>query len=160
LLSMRSVLLLILQAVLAFGAAPGTVGLVRLLKARLQGRRGAPLWQPYFDLAKLFRKEVVVSVRASWIFRATPYIVFAPTLVAALMVPLVLASLPMARAGALVVVVFLFILANFFLALAGLDPASAFGGMGASREMTIAALAEPTFALAVFGLGVGAGSTN
>jgi formate hydrogenlyase subunit 4 len=157
---MVSFLLESAQAILVLGASPGIVGLVSFLKARLQGRRGAPLWQPYLELSKLFRKEVVVSNRASWIFRATPYIVFSSTLVVALLVPLVTTSLPLDSAGDLVVVVYLFILANFFLALAGLDPASAFGGMGSSRGMTIAALAEPTFALAVFGLGVGAGSTN
>ncbi|MBI1950610.1 MAG: NADH-quinone oxidoreductase subunit H [Acidobacteria bacterium] len=149
-----------LQCLLTLSLAPGLIGLVRLLKARLQGRRGPPAWQPYRDLAKLLDKERVVSTQASWIFHATPHLVFASTLVVSLLVPLVAAPLPFDRAGDLIVVVYLLLLGTFFLALAGLDTASPFGGMGASREMTIAALAEPTIALAIFGMGAGAGSTN
>lgn len=149
-----------LQCLLTLTLAPGLIGLVRLLKARLQGRRGPPAWQPYRDLAKLLDKERVVSTQASWIFHATPHVVFASTLVVSLLVPLVAAPLPFDRAGDLIVVVYLLLLGTFFLALAGLDTASPFGGMGASREMTIAALAEPTIALAIFGMGAGAGSTN
>lgn len=157
---MIGVLLEALQALLTLAAAPAVVGLVRFIKARLQSRRGAAPWQPYRELAKLFRKEKVVSRNASWIFRAAPCVVFGSVLVIALLVPLVAAPLPLDQAGDLVAVAYLLLLGTFFLALAGLDPGSAFGGMGASRAMTIAALAEPTFALAIFGLGVGAGSTN
>jgi formate hydrogenlyase subunit 4 len=113
------------------------VGFIRWLKARLQNRRGAPPWQPYFELRKLFGKDVVMSNNASWLFRFAPYIVF----------------------GSNVAVTFI-MLGTFFLALAGLDPGTAFGGMGASREMTVAAIAEPTIALSIFGLALGAGSTN
>jgi formate hydrogenlyase subunit 4 len=149
-----------LQGFLTLTLAPGLVGLVRLLKARMQGRRGAGVLQPYRDLSKLLNKERVVSTRASWIFHAAPGILFASTLVAGLLVPLVAAPLPLDRVGDLVVVVYLLLLGTFFLALAGLDTASVFGGMGSSRAMTIAALAEPTIALAIFGMAVGAGSTN
>ncbi|HEU4401175.1 MAG TPA: NADH-quinone oxidoreductase subunit H [Candidatus Polarisedimenticolia bacterium] len=149
-----------LQVALTLLLAPGLVGLVRLLKARLQGRRGAPVRQPYRELVKLFGKERVVSRNASWIFHATPFVVLGTTLVVALLVPLLAAPLPLDGVGDLVVVAYLLLLGTFFLALAGLDPGSAFGGMGASREMTIAALAEPTLALAIFALAVGAGSTN
>ncbi len=148
------------QAALALLLAPGLVGLVRWLKARLQNRRGAPVWQPYWELAKLFRKEVVVSSNASWLFRAAPFIVFTSTVAVALLVPLLLVPTPFDSVGDLVVVVYLLLLGTFFLALAGLDPGSAFGGMGASREMTVAALAEPTVALAIFALALSAGSTN
>ena len=148
------------QAALALLLAPGLVGLVRWLKARLQNRRGAPVWQPYWELAKLFRKEVVVSSNASWLFRAAPFIVFTSTVAVALLVPLLLVPTPFDSVGDLVVVVYLLLLGTFFLALAGLDPGSAFGGMGASREMTVAALAEPTLALAIFALALSAGSTN
>jgi formate hydrogenlyase subunit 4 len=133
------------QAALALGLAPGVVGLIRWMKARLQNRRGAPVWQPYWELAKLFQKEVVVSNNASWLFHAAPV----------LAVPL-----PFDGIGDLLVVVYLLLLGTFFLSLAGLDPGSPFGGMGASREMTVAALAEPTVALAIFALALGAGSTN
>ncbi len=157
---MTGYLLEIGQAVLALALAPGLVGLIRWEKARLQGRRGAPPWQPYYDLRKLFGKEVVVSRNASWLFRFAPYLIFASTLGVTFLVPLVAAPLPFDAAGDLLVVVYLLLLGTFFLALAGLDPGTAFGGMGASREMTVAAVAEPTIALAIFGLAVGAGSTN
>jgi formate hydrogenlyase subunit 4 len=148
------------QAVLALAGAPLLVGFVRWLKARLQNRRGAPPWQPYFELGKLFGKEVVISRNASWLFRCAPYIVFASVVAVTLVVPLLAASSPFDAVGDLLVVVYLLLLGTFFLALAGLDPGTAFGGMGASREMTVAAIAEPTMAVAIFSLAVGAGSTN
>jgi len=149
-----------LQGLLTLALAPGLIGFVRLLKARMQGRRGPGILQAYRDLAKLLGKERLVSTQASWIFRSAPGILFASTLTAGLLVPLVAAPLPLDRVGDLVVVVYLLLLGTFSLALAGLDTASPFGGMGSSRAMTIAALAEPTIALAIFGMAVGAGSTN
>lgn len=148
------------QGLLALLIAPGLVGVVRWIKARLQNRRGAPPWQPYFELRKLFQKEVVISNNASWLFRFTPYIVFGSALVVILVVPLIAAPLPLGEIGDLLVVVYLLLLGTFFLALAGLDPGTAFGGMGASREMTVAAIAEPAIALAIFTLAISAGSTN
>lgn len=157
---MKGYLLEIGQALMALALAPGLVGFVRWWKARLQGRRGAPPWLVYYDLRKLFGKEVVVSNNASWIFRFTPYLVFSSTLAVTFLIPLVAAPLPFDQIGDLLLVVYLLLLGTFFLALAGLDPGTAFGGMGASREMTIAAIAEPTIALSIFGLALGAGSTN
>ncbi len=157
---MTGYILEIAQALLALLIAPGLVGFVRWVKARLQNRRGAPPWLPYFELAKLFGKEVVMSNNASWLFRFAPYIVFASALAVTFLVPLLAAPLPFDNVGDLLVVVYLLLLGTFFLALAGLDPGTAFGGMGASREMTVAAIAEPTIALAIFGLALGAGSTN
>ena len=148
------------QAVLALALAPGLVGLIRWMKARLQNRQGAPVWQPYFELRKLFGKEVIVSSNTSWIFRATPFIAFASALAVTLLLPLLAVPLPLDRMGDLIVVAYLLLLGTFFLALAGLDPGSAFGGMGSSREITVGALAEPTMALAVFALALRAGSTN
>ena len=150
----------IAQTVLALLLAPGLVGLIRWLKARLQNRRGAPVWQPYLELRKLFAKEVVVSSNASWLFRAAPFVVFASTVAVAFLVPVLAVPSPFDPVGDLLVVVYLLLLGTFFLALAGLDPGSAFGGMGSSREMTVAALSEPTVALAIFALALGAGSTN
>src|SRR5438067_4078097 len=152
--------LALLQGLLVLALAPGVVGLVRWLKARLQNRRGAPAWQPYFELSKLFGKEVVMSNNASWLFRFAPYIVFASAVAVTLLVPLIAAPLPFDGVGDLLVVVYILLLGTFFLALAGLDPGTAFGGMGSSRAMTVAALAEPTVALAIFALALGAGSTN
>ncbi|MCL4504405.1 MAG: NADH-quinone oxidoreductase subunit H [Chloroflexi bacterium] len=150
----------IAQVILALLLAPGLAGFVRWLKARLQNRRGAPPWQPYFELRKLFGKEVVMSNNASWLFRIAPYIIFASTITVTLLVPMIVAPLALDGMGDLLMVVYLLLLGTFFLALAGLDPGTAFGGMGASREMTVAAIAEPTIALAIFGLALSAGSTN
>ena len=157
---MTGALVNVAESALALLLAPGLVGTIRWLKARLQNRRGAPAWQPYLELRKLFAKEVVVSRNASWLFRAAPFVVFAATLAVTFLVPFLAVPLPFDVVGDLLVVVYLLLLATFVLALAGLDPGSAFGGMGASREMTVAALAEPTLALAIFALALGAGSTN
>jgi formate hydrogenlyase subunit 4 len=148
------------QTSLALLLAPGLVGLIRWMKARLQSRRGAPPWQPYRELRKLFQKEVVVSRNASWLFRAAPFVVFSAAVATAALVPVLVAPSAFDTWGDLVVLVYLLLLGTFVLALAGLDPGSAFGGMGASREVTVAALAEPTVGLAVFALALGAGSTN
>jgi formate hydrogenlyase subunit 4 len=157
---MQGYLLEIGQTLIALAIAPGLVGFVRWWKARLQGRKGAAPWLVYYDLRKLFSKEVVMSKNASWIFRFTPYLLFSTTVAVTFLIPMVAAPLPFDRIGDLLLVVYLLLLGTFFLALAGLDPGTAFGGMGASREMTIAAIAEPTIALSIFGLAVGAGSTN
>jgi len=157
---MSGYILEVLQSILAIILAPGLVGLVRWFKARLQNRRGAPPWQPYFELVKLFGKEMVVSTNASWIFHAAPYLVFASAISVTLLIPLIAVPLPFDSIGDLILVVYLLLVGTFFLSLAGLDPGTAFGGMGASREMTVAAIAEPTIAVAIFGLAIGAGSTN
>lgn len=157
---MTGYLLNISQGFLALLLAPGLVGFVRWLKARLQNRRGAAPWMPYFELRKLFGKEVIVSVRASWLFRSAPYLIFASTAAVTLLIPLISVPLPFDPAGDLLLVVYLLLIGTFFLSLAGLDPGTAFGGMGASREMTVAAIAEPTLAVAIFGLAISAGSTN
>ena len=157
---MTGYLLEALQLALTLALAPGLVGLVRWLKARLQNRRGAPPWQPYFELRKLFGKEVVMSRNASWLFRFAPYLIFASSAAVALFVPVLVTPLPFDWGGDLLVVVYLLLLGTFFLALAGLALGTAFGGMGASREMTVAAIAEPAVALAIFALALTAGSTN
>ena len=157
---MIAYLAVLVQTALALALAPGLSGLIRWLKARLQGRRGAPPWQPYFELRKLFAKERVISHNASWLHRAAPYVLFGTTVLATALVPLVFVPTPMDRAGDLFTVVYLLLLGTFALSLAGLDTGSAFGGMGASREMTVVALTEPTVALAICALALTAGSTN
>ncbi|PYN83156.1 MAG: formate hydrogenlyase [Candidatus Rokuibacteriota bacterium] len=142
----------IVQVLVVGAGAPLLVGVLRTLKARLVGRRGPSPWQPYADLRKLLGKEVVVSTTTSWIFRATPYVLVATMLVIALIVPVSVARPPLAFAGNIILLVYLFMLGTFFLALAGLDAGSAFGGMGSSRGVAVAALAEPTVIVAVFAL--------
>lgn len=150
----------IAQTIIAVALAPGLVGLIRLMKARLQGRRGAPLWQPYAELRKLFAKERVVSHTASWLFHAAPFVVFGTSVAVAALVPLIFVPTAFDRIGDLFAIVYLLLLGTFFLALAGLDTGSPFGGMGASREMTVVALTEPTVALSIFALALTAQSTN
>jgi formate hydrogenlyase subunit 4 len=136
------------------------VGVIRKTKARLQGRRGASVFQPYADLWKLLSKELVVSENTSWIFRFTPYLLAATMLLAALIVPVLTARAPLGFMGNIIALMYLFLLGTFFLALAGLDAGSAFGGMGSSRDVAIAALAEPTVLIAIFGIALRAGTTS
>ncbi len=157
---MNAWLVEIFQVAFALALAPGLAGLIRWIKARLQSRRGAPPWQPYRELGKLFRKEAVVSTNASWLFRFAPYAVAASASSVVFLVPLLTVARRFDPVGDLFVVVYLLLLGTFWLALAGLDAGSAFGGMGASRGVTVAALAEPTTATAIFSLALGAGSTN
>jgi formate hydrogenlyase subunit 4 len=149
-----------LQSFLYIALAPLLVGWVRKVKARLQNRRGPGLLQPYRDLYKLLAKEVVVAHTASPLFRAAPYIVFTATWMAAATVPLLVVDLPAAAIADIIVLVGFLALARVFMALAGMDVGTAFGGMGASREMLIGALAEPAMLMAVFTLAMTAHSTN
>lgn len=148
------------QLLLVLVTAPLVSGIIKKTKARFQRRRGASVFQPYFDLAKLLKKEVVVSSVASWLFHVTPYLVFTSTLVIALLVPTVVTPVPLHWIGDIITVIYLFALSRFFVALVGLDTASAFGGLGSSREMSIASIIEPAMMLAIFTAAVTAGSTN
>jgi formate hydrogenlyase subunit 4 len=116
--------------------------------------------QPYRDLLKLIRKEAVVAENASWLFRAAPYAIFATTWVAATLVPTFATGLTLSGAADLIVIVALLGTARFLLALAGLDVGTSFGGIGSSREMMFASLAEPAMLMAVFTLSLFAGSTQ
>jgi formate hydrogenlyase subunit 4 len=153
-------LAIVLQTLVAVALAPALVGFIRWLKARLQGRRGAAPWQPYFEIRKLLGKEAVVSHTASWIFHATPFVVFGTGVLVASLVPLIIAPSDRFLVGDLFATVYLLLLGTFFLALAGLDTGSPFGGMGASRAMTVVALTEPTVALSIVALALNAGSTS
>jgi len=154
------VLAVLAQMMLVLLLAPLVTGFSRTLKARLQTRRGADVFQPYRDLHKLLRKDMVIPETASWIFSATPYILFVTTLLTGLLIPTASARAPLSLFGGVLAVVYLLALGRFFLALGGLDTGSSFGGLGSSREMTIAAIAEPALMLAVFTVALGAGSTN
>jgi formate hydrogenlyase subunit 4 len=157
---MERALALVAQIALVLLLSPLITGFSRTMKARLQTRRGAGLWQPYRDLGKLLRKGMVIPDTASWIFAATPYVLFTTTLLAGLMIPTISAQAPLSAFGGVLAVVYLLALGRFFLALGGLDTGSSFGGLGSSREMTISAIAEPALMLAVFTVAIGAGSTN
>ena len=157
---LQAIGLVIVQIVMLLALSPLIIGLIRKVKARLQCRRGAGVLQPYADLAKLFKKQPVVSSTTSWIFTATPYIVFASTLAAGLLVPIFVSRNPFNFAGNVIALVYLLALGTFFLILAGLDAGSTFGGMGSSREAIVATLAEPAMMLSIFAIALTAGSTN
>jgi formate hydrogenlyase subunit 4 len=148
------------QIVLVLALAPLLSGVTRKIRARLLRRRGPPVVQPYRDLLKLIRKEAVVAENASWLFRSAPYVIFATTWVAAALVPTFATGLTLAAAADFIVIVALLGTARFLLALAGLDIGTSFGGIGSSREMMFASLAEPAMLMAVFTLSLFAGSTQ
>lgn len=152
--------IVLLQAVAIVCIAPLVSGVIRKIKNAVRLRRGASVFQPYYNLAKLTAKDEVVSEKTSWVFRAVPYVVLASSLAALLIVPFALPGISLPLMGDLVALLFILGLGRFFLALAGLDAASAFGGMGSSREMFISAFAEPVALLAVFAAGMGARSTS
>jgi len=149
-----------IQMLVVVALAPGLVGLVRKFKARLTRRRGAPVLQPYRDIARLMRKEVVLAENASWLFRVAPYLIFAATWVAAALVPTFATGLLFSWTADLIAIVALLGSARFFLALAAMDAGTSFGGIGASREMMIASMAEPAMLLTVFAVALVAGSTQ
>lgn len=145
------ILFLILQIIAVPALSPLLIGIIRRVKARLQGRVGADIIQPYRDLRKLFAKDEVISADASWITRFAPYLIFSITLLLGATVPLVTTVAPMipgypelmlTATGDFLVIVYLFALMTFFLALAGMDAGGGFGGFGSSREMMVSALAE------------------
>jgi formate hydrogenlyase subunit 4 len=148
------------QMLLVLLVAPLLTGFVRKVKARLLRRRGPPLVQPYRDLVRLMRKEVVLAESASWLFRVIPYLIFAATWVAASLVPTFRTGLQFSWSADLIAIIALLGSARFFLALAGLDVGTSFGGIGASREVMIASLAEPAMIMIVFTLALVAGSTQ
>lgn len=148
------------QMMLVLLLAPLLTGFTRKVRARLLRRKGASVFQPYRDLLRLMRKEAVLAENASWLFRVTPYLIFAATWVAAALVPTFAIGLTFSWTADLIAIVALLASARFFLALAGLDVGTSFGGIGSSREVMIASLAEPAMLLIVFSLALLAGATQ
>jgi formate hydrogenlyase subunit 4 len=157
---MSGALWALLQTLLLVLAAPLLSGGVQWLKCLSQNRTPPPPWQPYRNLARLFRKQPVLAEQATWLFRLAPHVVFGATVTAAALVPLLSLSASGAVLGDIIVLVGLLALARVFTALAAMDVGTAFGGLGASREMTVSALAEPAMLMAVFTLTMTAASTN
>jgi formate hydrogenlyase subunit 4 len=149
-----------LQLVLVLTAAPLFAGWVKRVKCWMQGRSSPSLLQPYWDLRKLFSKDVVLADSASWIFRFTPYLVFGTTVLAAGIIPMITTDLPLSLTADVIALVALFTIARFFTALAGMDIGTAFGGMGSSREMMIASLSEPAMLMAIFAVSLASKSTS
>lgn len=148
------------QMALVVALAPLLTGFIRLIKARLLRRRGPSVIQPYRDILRLLRKDVVLAENASWLFRVTPYLIFAVTWVAAAIIPTFATGLIFSWTADLIAIIALLGSARFFLALAGMDVGTSFGGIGSSREAMIATLAEPSMLLIIFTLALIAGSTQ
>jgi len=149
-----------IQTVIIIAISPLLSGFIRKVKNLLRMRRGMSVFQPYYNIAKLFSKDEVVSRDASWIFSVAPVVVLSSSVAACFLLP-ALGAKPFTNiAGDLLVIFFILALGRFFLALAGLDTGSAFGGMGSSREMFISSIAEPAVFISIFALGINYGSTS
>jgi formate hydrogenlyase subunit 4 len=141
-----------IHLLLLLALSPLLPGIVNRTKARMAGRTGQPLMQGYYDLAKLFRKEMVISRTTTWIFKAGPAVAWTATLLAGLMVPLGHQRPALSFAGDFVLLAYLLALGRFFMAAAAMDTGSPFEGMGAAREVSYASLAEPALFLGLTAL--------
>lgn len=143
-MSLEFIAYCVINTVIVIAISPLYISLIKKVKARTQGRSGPSLFQMYSNLTKLLKKEVIYSPSSSGITRVTPYVTISAFLVAALFVPLVFVPEPVGGIGNIILFLYLFALARFFMALSGLDAGSPFGGMGSSREMSLSAVIEPT----------------
>jgi formate hydrogenlyase subunit 4 len=157
---MMKLSILLLQTIFFIAAAPLLSGVIAKIKNNLRMRKGQNIFQPYYNLAKLFSKREVISETASWIFKAAPFIVISSSLAASLLIPVFIIPGSMYHMGDFLALIFILGLGRFFLALSGLDAGSSFGGMGSSREMFISSLVEPALCLVIFSLSLQSGSTN
>lgn len=155
-----SIFIWIIQLIFVPVLSPLCIGIIRKIKAKLQNRQGANVFQPYRDIWKLLHKDEVLSQDASWVFKFTPYIVFSVTLVVGLSIPLFLPRIVGFVTSDILFVVYTLAIGTFFMALSGMDTGSAFGGFASSREMTISALAEGGFIFSLLTMALVAGSTN
>ncbi len=149
-----------LQIVLSLVMPPLLIGVIRKVKARMQNRRGASIFQPFRELAKLFRKDSVISKETSWVFRFVPWLLIAIGFFVALVIPLASVQVAVPALSDAIVVIYVLALGTFAIATAALDQGSGFSGMGASREMLIASLAEPGLLFSTLSVSLLAGSTS
>jgi len=140
--------------------APLVSGFIRKIKNNLRMRKGPSVFQPYYNLIKLLSKNQIVSKHASWVFTITPIIVLASSLCVCFLLPIFQLEFSLNIAGDLLAIFFILAIGRFFIALAGLDAGSSFGGMGSSREMFISSIAEPAAFISLFVIGMNSGSTS
>jgi formate hydrogenlyase subunit 4 len=157
---LAGLLALLVHLGLAVLAAPLLTGLIRAAKARLVGRQGPSVLQPWRDLARLLRKQPVVAEGTSWLFRAAPALSLAAILAALALVPSFAIGMATARLSDLLVIAGLLALSRAVTVLAAMDTGTAFGGIGASREVAFSVFAEPALFLVFFTLALLAGTTN
>jgi len=156
----EKIIYIICQVLLVLFIAPFIEGIIKKVKARLQNRIGADLVQPYRDLFKYLRKDAVLAKEASWLTRTTPYLVFAIAVGSASLLPMAALYSPLTFTGDIILLVYLFAVVRFFLAITALDSGSAFGGMGSSREMIMSAICEAALLLAAIAVLMQVGTTN
>jgi len=140
-----NLLIFIIQLSLVTAISPLCTGIIKKIKAHLQNRHGASVFQPYYDIWKLLHKDEVISRDASFIFRLAPFIIFAVTVFVGFSIPLFTSFSNIFQASNILVIIYTLAIGTFFLALAGMDSGSPMGGFGSSREMTVSALAEGGF---------------
>ncbi|MEW5867652.1 MAG: NADH-quinone oxidoreductase subunit H [Chloroflexota bacterium] len=150
----------VLQALLLLLVAPLFSGFARVMRAKMHSRKGPPILQNYYDIAKLMKRQEVISEQAGWVFRLTPYASMASMLLVAILVPVLTMASPLGITGDLILIIYLFALPRLFFALAGMDSGSTFAGIGARRELLVSVLVEPVLLLVVFVVALLAGSTN
>ena len=154
------ILLALAQALGLLLLAPLMTGISRMMRARMHSRRGPGLLQDYRDIAKLFKRQDVAPAASGVIFRAAPYIILGVMLLLATALPALTRHAPIAALADLITIIYLFALARFFFSLSGIDSGSAFAGIGASRELTLGVLVEPTMILSLLVVALVQGSTN
>jgi hydrogenase-4 component C len=150
----------ILQAVLILFGAPLFSGFSRVLRAKMHNRRGPGVFQNYRDIAKLMKRQMVISEQTSWIFGFTPYFTMAAMLFLAMIIPMLVTRSPLGTIGDLIFVVYFLALSRFFFSLSGMDSGSTFGGIGGRREVLLSVLIEPVLMLSLFVMALLAKSTN
>ncbi|GMN98851.1 respiratory chain complex I subunit 1 family protein [Parageobacillus thermoglucosidasius] len=157
---MKLLLIGLVQAVFLLLVAPFFTGLSRVLRAKVHSRKGPSILQDYRDIFKLIKRQEVVPAQSSWVFRITPYVIMATMLLIAMIIPVLTLQAPLGMVGDLIVIVYLFTVFRFFFSIAGLDSGSSFAGIGASREMALGVLVEPTIILVLFVVALLSGSTD
>jgi formate hydrogenlyase subunit 4 len=159
-MTLYSIFIELLQVLTLIFAAPLFAGWIKVVKCHAQGRSAPSIFQPYRDIAKLFRKDALLAENASWLFRFTPFLAFGVTVLAGAIIPFLSVCLPLSATADVIALVMLLATVRFFKALAGMDIGTAFGGMGSSREMLIASLAEPAMLMAIFTVSLANSSTS
>ncbi len=157
---MRYIEYFLFQGIVLIMLAPLVNGIIGKMKAFSQKRQGAPFLQQYYDLHKLFKKQIVVSDVSTWIFKVTPMIVFTTALTAGMIVPVVTSFIPENFPGDMIFTIYLLALGRFFMMVGALDTGSTFGGMGSSREALISSLAEPSMLISVITIALISGTTS
>ncbi|MFC2363431.1 MAG: respiratory chain complex I subunit 1 family protein, partial [Haemophilus parainfluenzae] len=150
----------IVQALILLVLAPLFSGISRMIRARIQSRRGPGVLQDYRDIAKLMKRQNIWPENAGWVSKAMPYVLISTVMVVAMSLPLFTRVAPFGAGSDLITVIYLFALFRFFFSIAGLDSNSTFSSLGASREVTLGVLVEPILMLAFLVIALIAGSTN